>query len=116
MRESDDVVAHETNMGDMAVAYTIIKKEQDLAPLLKGLPNNQCQARHWGYVLKGRFEVDYGDHKETCNEGDLFYLPPGHVPKASPGTEILQFTPKDENEKTIAAMMKNVAAMRGDTG
>ena len=111
--DSDIVVSRDTLMGDMAVSYVSCKKEMNLAPLLKGLPNDRCQARHWGYVLKGSFAVDYGDHKETCNEGDIFYLPPGHVPIASEGTEILQFTLKEENDRTVAAMTKNMTAMRG---
>jgi predicted YcjX-like family ATPase len=57
--------------------------------------------------------VDYGDHTETCKEGDFYYMPPGHVPRASAGTELIQFTPKEENEKTTEAIMKNVAAMMG---
>jgi len=111
--DSDVVTSHDTIMGDMAVSYVVVKKEMNLAPLLKGLPNDQCQARHWGYVLKGSFEVDYGGHKETCKQGDFFYMPPGHVPRASPGTEIIQFTPRDENEKIVAAMTKNMASMGG---
>ena len=111
--DSDIVTSHDALMGDMAVSYVAVKKEMNLGPLLKGLPNNQCQARHWGYVLKGSFVVDYGNHKETCGAGDFFYMPPGHVPIAAAGTEIIQFTPKDENEKTVAGMMKNMGGMRG---
>jgi len=109
--DTPKAVLHKTNVGDMAVSYTIIREEQDLSPFLKGLPNDQSQARHWGYILKGSIEVDYGNHRETCGEGELFYLPPGHVPHASPGTELIQFTPKNENEKTVEAIMKNVAEM-----
>ena len=111
--DSDVVTSHDTVMGDMAVSYVITRKELNLAPLLKGLPNDQCQARHWGYVLKGSFEVDYGDHKETCKEGEFFYLPPGHTLRAFSGTEVIQFTPNEENEKTVTAMTKNMAAMAG---
>jgi hypothetical protein len=110
--DSDTVTSYDTLMGDMAVSYVAVKKEMNLGPLLQGLPNNQCQARHWGFVLKGSFLVDYGDHKEICEAGEFFYTPPGHVPIVTAGTEIIQFTPKDENEKTVAGMMKNMAGMR----
>jgi hypothetical protein len=113
--DSPNLVSRDMVMGDMAVSYTTLKKEMNLGPLLKGLPNDKCQARHWGYVLKGSFVVDYGDHKETCEEGDIFYLAPGHVPIASEGTEIIQFTPKDENDRTVAAMAKNMAELRAAT-
>jgi len=99
----------ETKMGDMSVGYNIIKKEVDLQPMLKGLPNDSCQARHWGYVLKGGFEVKYADHKETYREGDVYYMSPGHVPRMFAGTEVVEFSPKDEMEKTMNAVMKNMA-------
>src|SRR5207245_7421707 len=29
----------------------------DLAPLLKGLPDDRCQCPHWGFLFKGRIVV-----------------------------------------------------------
>jgi hypothetical protein len=95
-------------MGDMNVGYETFKKEVDLQPLLKGLPGDSCQSRHWGYVLKGGFEVKYADHKETCREGDVYYMAPGHVARIFAGTELVEFSPREEEEKMRDAIRKNM--------
>ena len=111
MMESNDFAAHETAMGKMNVGYEIFRKEINMDQAFKGLANDRCQARHWGYVLKGTFEADFGDHKETYEEGDVYYLPPGHVPHMFPDTEVIEFSPKEEYEKTMEIVAKNMASM-----
>ena len=44
----------------------------DLAPPLKGLPNDLCPCPHWGYILKGRIRVTYADSVEILQAGDLY--------------------------------------------
>jgi hypothetical protein len=41
----------------------------NLAPLLKGLPDDRCQCPHWGFLFKGKIVVRYADHEETINAG-----------------------------------------------
>ena len=53
----------------------------NLAPLLKGLPDNRCQCPHWGYLFEGKSVVRYADHEETITAGQAFYMSPGHVPE-----------------------------------
>jgi mannose-6-phosphate isomerase-like protein (cupin superfamily) len=110
--DTQDFVMHEAAMGGMNVGYEIYNKELDAAPFFKGLPDNRCQAEHWGYVLKGSFKVDYGDHQETLSQGDVYYLKPGHTPHVSPGTELLEFSPKAEYDKTMKVVAKNMATMK----
>jgi quercetin dioxygenase-like cupin family protein len=64
-------------------------------------------------VLKGRLTFRFADHEEVFEAGDAFYLPPGHVPLADAGSELLQFSPSEELKATDAAMMKNMQAMQG---
>jgi mannose-6-phosphate isomerase-like protein (cupin superfamily) len=111
--DTGDFVMHEVAMGGMNVGYEIYNKELDAAPLFKGLPNDRCQAEHWGYVLKGSYRLDYGDHQETFSEGDVYYIRPGHTPHVFPGTELLELSPKAEYEKTMEVAAKNMAAMQG---
>src|SRR6266571_4083310 len=59
------------------VEFVSIRQTHDLAPLLKGLPDDLCQCPHWGYLVKGRMTVHYLDHDEVIEAGDAFYLPPG---------------------------------------
>ena len=41
-------------------------------------------------------------------------MTPGHVPAAEAGTELVQFSPKEQLAETIAAMMANAQrAMQG---
>src|SRR5437899_12849062 len=85
----------------------------DGTPLLRGLPNDSCPCPHWGYVLKGRLTYRFADHEEVFEAGDAFYLPPGHVPLAAAGSELVQFSPREELHAVEAAMMKNMQEMQG---
>ena len=64
------------------------------------MPGDSCQCPHRGYVKAGRLTVRYGDREEVIEAGDAFYMPPGHVPAAVAGTELVMFSPQDE----LAAM------------
>jgi ribosomal protein L16 Arg81 hydroxylase len=77
-----------------AVTFTSIREDWDLTPLLKGSPGDSCQCPHWGYVTAGRLTVRYDDREEVIEPGDAFYMPPGHVPAAVAGTELVMFSPK----------------------
>jgi len=96
-----------------AVSFVSIREEMDLAPMLKGLPDDRCQCPHWGYVFKGTLTWSFGDHVEVYEAGDAFYVPPGHTPKADAGSEFVQFSPADELRATEEAIAKNMQAMQG---
>jgi hypothetical protein len=87
-----------------AVVFTSFREDWDLAPVLKGLPGDSCPCPHWGYVTAGRLTVRYGDREEVIEPGDAFYMPPGHVPAAVAGTELVMFSPQDELAAVEAAM------------
>ena len=84
----------------------------DATPLLKGLPGDSCQCPHWGYVLEGRLTFRFADREEVFEAGDAFYLPPGHVPMASAGTEYLQFSPSEDLRAVAEAMARNMETMQ----
>ncbi len=108
------VVDREEDLSGYTVNFVEFREDIDATPLLKGLPGDRCQCPHWGYVIKGKLTMRFGDRDEVYETGDAFYSPPGHTPvKHEPGTEIVQFSPCDELKKTNAAMMKNMATMRG---
>jgi hypothetical protein len=94
-------------LGDYAVNFVTIRRGLSLAPLLAGLPGNNCPCPHWGYVLAGQLTVTYADHEEVIEAGDAFYLPPGHVPAATEGTEFVQFSPAAQLADIQGAMMAN---------
>ena len=96
----------------ITINFVTIRQDADLAPMLKGLPDDRCQCPHWGYVFKGKMTVRYADHDEVIGPGEAFYLPPGHTPAADTGTEFVQFSPTDELAVSEAAMAKNMQEMR----
>lgn len=110
--ESEEVVIQEAEWADIHVGFETYSEEFDLAPLLKGLPDDRCQCPHYGYVLKGRMTVRYADREEVINAGDAYYMVPGHAPVMEAGTEIVEFSLKDEFRKTMEVAERNLAAMQ----
>ena len=100
------------DLGGYTVNFLTFREDVDATPLLKGLPDDRCQCPHWGYVLKGRLTYRFADHDEVFEAGDAFYLPPGHVPIADAGSEIVQFSPSAELQTVTATLMRNVQAMQ----
>lgn len=105
--DSEEVVFQEVQWGDMHVAFEAYHQPLDIEPLFKGLPGNRCQCPHWGYVIKGRMRVVYADRDEIVEAGEAYYIAPGHVPMMDPGTEIVEFSPKDAYQKTIDVAKRN---------
>ena len=89
-----------------SVNFVSIRQHHDLGPMLSVLPGGKCPCPHWGYVVKGRLTVRYGDHEEVIEAGDAFYMPPGHAPEAEAGTEIVQFSPTKDLAPVEAALRK----------
>jgi hypothetical protein len=97
--------------GGMIVSYESFPKGIDAAPLFKGLPGDMCQSSHWGYILKGRMRVKRPSGNEVLRTGDVYYLEPGHVPVFEEDTEILEFSPKAEYERTVEVVAQNMGSM-----
>jgi hypothetical protein len=95
------------------VNFVSLEQDMDLAPLLKGLPDDCCPCPHWGYVFKGRITARFGDRQEVYEAGDAFYMSPGHAPQAEAGTEFVQFSPASELRSVQEAMMNNARALQG---
>ena len=96
------------DLGEYTVDFISSSRGMDLAPLLKGLPDDRCQCPHWGFVFKGRVAVDYADRSEVYEAGDAFYMPPGHVRSVEPGTELVQFSNTQELAATARVMKRHM--------
>lgn len=92
------------DFGDYLVTFVKIRQDHDLVQALSGLPDGRCPCPHWGYLFKGEITVNYADHDEVVKAGQAFYLPPGHVPAATAGSEFVQFSPKDQLAATMVAI------------
>lgn len=96
------------DLGGYTVGFESYSQDVDLAPLFRGLPDDRCQARHWGVVLKGKVGFRYADHEEIIEAGEAYYAAPGHTPLLFAGTEVVEFTPTDELAATMSVVSKNM--------
>ena len=96
--------------GGWTVAFETYTQDTDLSPFFEGLPNNQCQCEHMGFVVKGKvgFRSDSGE--ETFEAGDAYYVGPGHTPILYAGTEIIEFSPSEKLAQTMEVVVKNMEA------
>jgi glyoxylate utilization-related uncharacterized protein len=99
--------------GGYTVSFENYTADADLSPYFDGLPDNQCQAAHWGYVIEGKVTYTYRDREETFEAGEAYYVPPGHTPTIYAGTELIEFSPTDELQRTVEVVSKNMEAAAG---
>jgi hypothetical protein len=100
------------DLNGYTVNFVSFRQDIDGTPMVKGLPGDRCPCPHWGYVLKGKLTYRFADHEEVFEAGDAFYLPPGHIPLAEAGSELVQFSPSEELRAVVAQMTKNMQQMR----
>ena len=110
--ETVEVEGYEGHLEKMAGGYTVAFErytaDADLAPYFAGLPDDQCQAAHWGYVLSGRLTYRTADGEETFETGDAYYVGPGHTPVLYAGTEVVEFSPTEALDQTMATVSRNM--------
>ncbi|MEY4668393.1 MAG: hypothetical protein RL518_1092 [Pseudomonadota bacterium] len=95
-----------TGFGMMGGEYFSLGAGTDIAPLLKGLEGDACQAPHWGYMISGEVVVTFTNGTaETCQESDLFYWPPGHTVRVVRDSEIVLFSPQHEHGHAMDHML-----------
>jgi len=98
-----------SDWGDLRCAILSLPAGTDVAPLLKGLPNDACPCPHWGYVIKGQVRVIYRDSEEVIRAGDLYYLPAGHTAIVEEDYEALEFSPPAGHQEVLDVIKRNAA-------
>ncbi|MCW3003929.1 MAG: hypothetical protein JWQ20_3227 [Conexibacter sp.] len=101
------------DLGGYTVGFESFRQEVDAAPLFRGLPDDRCQCPHWGYVISGRMTFRFADHDEVYEGGDAYYAPSGHVPVVTAGTELIEFSPTADYQRTLEVVARNVTAQEG---
>ena len=96
--------------GGWTVGFEAYSQDADLAPLFRGLPNDECQCAHMGYVIKGKLAFRSAAGEEVFEAGDAYYVGPGHTPVLYAGSEVVEFSPTDELNQTMEVVTKNMAA------
>lgn len=94
------------------IAFLDLRAESDMAPLLRGLPDDRCPCPHWGYVTKGKVTFTFADHDEVFEAGDAFYVGPGHTPAVAAGTEFVIISPEDQAAAVNATIQRNLEQMQ----
>lgn len=95
--------------GKFGGEYFSLSAGADIAPLLKGLDGDLCQAPHWGYLIEGQITVTYADGTEdSVKGGDLFYWPPGHSVRVGEDAEVILFSPQEEHGKVIEHLRRKM--------
>ena len=92
------------------VEFTTFREDADGTPVFKGLPDDRCQSPDWGYVIRGQLTFRYADHDEVYDAGDAYYAPPGHIPVVTADTEVVEFSPTEEYNRTLEMIARNMAA------
>ena len=107
--ELDGYEGHLAELDAYTVAFEAYSADADMSPLFVGLPDDRCQCSHWGYVIKGKLTYKTANGEETFETGDAYYVGPGHIPVLSAGTEVVEFSPTDALQQTMAVVEKNMA-------
>jgi hypothetical protein len=97
-------------LGDYTVSFETFKQDLDVAPYVRGLPDDACTCPHVGYVTAGQITFRWSDHEETYVEGDAYVAPPGHRPVIAAGTALVEFSKTTELEPVMATIERNIDA------
>ncbi len=108
--DAPEIEARYADLGGYTVGFETYAQDVDPAPFFVGLPDDRCQAHHWGVVSAGRVTFRWPDHEEVYVAGDAYYAPPGHLPEVTAGTTLVEFSPAAELAATMAVIEKNMAA------
>jgi hypothetical protein len=91
------------------VGFESDPEDVDPTPLFRGLPGDRCQCPHWGVVQNGQITFRWADHEETFGAGDAYYAAPGHLPLIAAGTSLVEFSPSEDLQQTMAVIEANLA-------
>jgi hypothetical protein len=102
--------ARRSESGDITVEWGRLDAPFDLSPMFRGLPDDMCQCRHHGYVVKGRLTFVTKAGRVHIEAGDAFDIGPGHILAPEPGCEWVLFSATDEQRRTDEAIRRNAAS------
>lgn len=107
--EMEGYEGHFEDLGGHTVGFEAFTEDADPAPLFQGLPDDRCQCLHWGVVLKGTLIYNHADGSEdVIGAGEAYYVGPGHLPRFTAGTEIVEFCPTAQLAQTLEVVTRNL--------
>ena len=111
--EAEGFEGHYEDLDGTTVGFERYTADADMAPLFKGLPDDRCQCRHWGYVIRGKVVYHTADGDLEITEGEAYAVGPGHTPEIFAGTELVEFSPSDELARTMEVVAGNMPGASG---
>jgi hypothetical protein len=113
-RIGDIYETRKTMWGGINVSFEKALSDMDVTPYPKGLPDGMDQSPHWGYVFKGKIIIQSKDQKQVVNAGEAYYTPAGSTTTVTGGTELIEFNPQSEEEKTLAVEIKRIQELEAE--
>ena len=107
--ENEVLTSRHAILDDMTVVFEEYHVDADATPVFRGLPDDRCQCPHWGVVLRGELRLRYADGEDVFRAGDAYLARPGHVPIVIAGTEVVEFSPTEQLNETMAVLAANMA-------
>lgn len=107
----DFIEGRYTEIGEYTVGFETYKQDYDPAAFFAGLPEDRCQCAHWGVVTAGSITFRFADRLETYRAGDAYYVPAGHLPLFIAGSSVIEFSPTDRLNETMAVVGANLEAL-----
>ena len=105
-----DYEGRKVDAGEMRITFESMPAHfpPDDSPF-KGLPDDRCQCDHWGYVFKGSFRATYTDgSEEVVRAGEAYHLRPGHFVQTLEPVEVIELSPVEEHDRTMATIARNM--------
>ena len=109
--EAPGVDIRRVDHGDLAMCLIRLAKGVDTRPLFKGLPDDECQCDHWGYIISGTMLVRSSDGERTYDAGEAYFWPPGHNLEARTDAVYLEFSPSGQYDELMAHCARVMASM-----
>jgi hypothetical protein len=91
-----------TDRGGLALCLLRLEKGVDTRPLFKGMPDDECQCTHWGYMISGTIRVHTATGSTDYEAGETYHWAPGHNLEAITDCEYLEISPSDEYDVLMA--------------
>jgi len=77
----DDLAWEQPMEGLRYKVYRHNNKQLRLIEYTKEMPLHWCEKGHYGYILEGRFEIEYQNEKTIYQTGDGVFIPEGQKHK-----------------------------------
>ena len=98
-------------LDEYTVGFESYPEDLDPGPLFAQVCRTTgASAPHWGVVQSGQITFRWADHEETYGAGDAYYAPPGHLPLIAAGTSLVEFSPSESLQQTMAVVEANLAS------